>query len=197
MTSPPLDLSAALTPGHTLGLVIILNSSTLKPGFLFSDLNLIPSREHTHQPHPPANPSITPLSQLLRGLSPPHHQMPSLTESFPVIFAIINLIQPESVFPSFPSHQVPLLSMSPFFPTTPPPTHSNQLLLSALPPGTHLPSPPMASTLMKLVDLFLSHPSWLLQSLTLPPCNSLSLCLWDNTLSWFSHDPLCLSRVHF
>ena len=118
---PPRSTLFPYTTLFRSGLVIILNSSTLKPGFLFSDLNLIPSREHTHQPHPPANPSITPLSQLLRGLSPPHHQMPSLTESFPVIFAIINLIQPESVFPSFPSHQVPLPSMSPFFPTTPPP----------------------------------------------------------------------------
>lgn len=36
------------------------------------------------------------------------------TESFPMIFVIINPIHLESVFPSFPSHQVPIISMSPF-----------------------------------------------------------------------------------
>lgn len=78
LTSPPLDLSAAVTSVHTLGLVIIPDSSTLKADFLFSDLNLIPSRKHVHQGLPPADTSITSLSQFLRDLSPPHHQMLSL-----------------------------------------------------------------------------------------------------------------------
>lgn len=78
LTSPPLDLSAAPTSGHILGLVIIPDSSTLKADFLFSDLDLIPSRKHAHQGLPPADTSITPLSQFLRDLSPPGHQKLSL-----------------------------------------------------------------------------------------------------------------------
>ena len=36
------------------------------------------------------------------------------TESFPMIFVIINRIHLENVFPSFPSHQVLIISMSSF-----------------------------------------------------------------------------------
>lgn len=46
MTLLPLDLSAILAHGHTLGAAITPNSSTFKADFPFSNLILIPFREH-------------------------------------------------------------------------------------------------------------------------------------------------------
>lgn len=146
----------------------------------------------THQTLWLANPDVVPASQrLLSSISSTAFSKPN-----PSPWYWSQLASPISKVSFFSHHVhtlcVPCLSLPPH-PTLP----ASAVCLTSL--VQHLPGPPMAM-LLKPADLFVSHPSWLLWSLTTwtpSPCNSLSHCLWGATLSWFALDIVAISPLVF